>query len=293
MFPAKIEQYLRPHSIEEALEAIAGYAEGEAIFLAGGQSVMQAMKARMLRPRCIVDLQDIDELKGIEHDEEGLKIGAMTRYVDIAKAKTLEGAFSALHEATSHVGDRQVRNRGTIGGSLCWNYTSSCTPATVLALDGQINLLGPKGVGRSLAADDFLLGALETARAEDEILLSVSWFPPPRWTGSAYKKWGQIKDALPVVGICVKITLNDSGSCDTARIALTGLADGAQRALDGESNLIGSDGGDTAIENAMKAIAESTETHSDLSASAAYRKHLIRTLGVTVVKTAFERARQN
>ena len=88
MLPAKIEQYLRPHSIEEALEAIAGYAEGEAIFLAGGQSVMQAMKARMLRPRCIVDLQDIDELKGIEHDEEGLKIGAMTRYVDIAKAKT-------------------------------------------------------------------------------------------------------------------------------------------------------------------------------------------------------------
>jgi len=293
MFPAKIEKYLRPQSIEEALSAIAPYEEGEAIFLAGGQSAMQAMKARMLRPRCIIDLQDINELKGIEHNENGLTIGAMTRYIEIAKARTLQGPFSALHDAASHVGDRQVRNRGTIGGSLCWNYAASCTPAAVLALDGQLDLLDSRGSTRSLPADDFLLGALETARAEDEILLSVSWPPPPRRTGSAYKKWGQIKDALPVVGICVKVTLDGSGCCDAARIALTGLANGAQRAPDGETGLIGSDGQNVAIENAMEAIAESTETHSDLSASAAYRKQLIRTLGTKVAKTAFERARQN
>ncbi len=197
MFPATIEEYVRPRSVADALSAAARYDDGEAIFLAGGQSVMQAMKSRMMRPRCVIDLQDLADLKGIDRSNGGLSIGAMTRYVDVVEDETIDGAFAALRDAASRVGDRQVRNRGTIGGSLCWNYMAACTPAVVLALDGQLNLMASDGTKRTLAADDFLLGPLETARGDDEILISVSWPAPAPRSGSAYKKWGQVTDALP------------------------------------------------------------------------------------------------
>jgi len=116
MFPAIIENYCRPESIKEALAALGGYEAGEAIFIAGGQSLMQAIKARMVRPRCLIDLQAIAELKGIS-TTQGLRIGAMTRYVEIAGATEIPAAFAALRDAAQHVGDRQVRNRGTLGGS--------------------------------------------------------------------------------------------------------------------------------------------------------------------------------
>ena len=291
MFPARIQEYVRPRTVAEALAAVARYAAGEAIFLAGGQSAMQAIKSRMLRPQCIVDLQAIEELRGIKLADGALTIGAMTRYVELARNEQLRGAFAALRDAASHVGDRQVRNRGTIGGSVCWNYVAACTPTVVLALAGTLNLLAADGTKRSLIADDFLLGPLETARRDDEILLSVSWPAPAPRAGSAYKKWGLVTDALPVIGVAVLVTLDAGGKCSSARIALAGLADGAQRVPAGEAKLLGSQGDIAAIDSAMAAIAAQAETHSDMSADADYRKQLIRTIGREVAISAFARAR--
>ena len=291
MFPARIQEYVRPRTVAEALAAVARYDAGEAIFLAGGQSAMQAIKSRMLRPQCIVDLQSIAELKGVDRSNGTLTIGAMTRYVDIVRDERLSGAFAALRDAAARVGDRQVRNRGTIGGSLCWNYVAACTPTVVLALGGALNLLAADGTKRSLVADEFLLGPLETARRDDEILLSVSWPAPAPHSGSAYKKWGLVTDALPVIGVAVLATLNGAGLCSAARIALAGLADGAQRAKLGEAKLIGSSGDEASIDAAMGAIAEAADTHSDMSADADYRKQLIRTIGREVAFSAFARAR--
>ena len=291
MLPAKIEEYVRPQSVAEALDAITRFDEGDAIFLAGGQSAMQAIKSRMMRPQCVVDLQDIAELKGIRRDNGGLTIGAMTRYMEIVEDESLTGAFAALTDAAARVGDRMVRNRGTIGGSICWNYMASCMPAVVLGLGGTMNLTSAGGATRALAADDFLLGALETARAEDEILLSISWPKPAANSGSAYKKWGLVTDALPVVGVCVLVTLDGSGKCTAARMTLAGLADGGHRSAAGEAALTGSDGSEEAIASAMAAAAEAAETHADMSADADYRTQLIRTLGSDVAATAFARAR--
>ena len=291
MFPARIQEYVRPRTVAEALAAVARYEAGEAIFLAGGQSAMQAIKSRMLRPQCIVDLQAIEELRGIKLADGALTIGAMTRYVELARNEQLRGAFAALRDAASHVGDRQVRNRGTIGGSVCWNYVAACTPTVVLALAGTLNLLAADGTKRSLIADDFLLGPLETARRDDEILLSVSWPAPAPRAGSAYKKWGLVTDALPVIGVAVLVTLDAGGKCSSARIALAGLADGAQRVPAGEAKLLGSQGDIAAIDSAMAAIAAQAETHSDMSADADYRKQLIRTIGREVAISAFARAR--
>jgi carbon-monoxide dehydrogenase medium subunit len=293
MFPAKIDKYVRPQSVADALSALAGFEEGDAIFLAGGQSAMQAIKSRMLRPECIVDLQDIAELKGIDAGGAGLTIGAMTRYVEIARATNLASAFAALADAAAHVGDRQVRNRGTIGGSVCWNYMASCLPTVVLGTNGTMNLVAADGGKRSVAADDFFLGPLETARESNEILTSITWDAPAANSGSAYKKWGLVTDALPVVGVCVSVAVGADGNCSSARVSLSGLADGGQRAPAAEAGLIGSDGGADAIAQAMAAAAEAADTHSDMSADADYRRQLIRSLGCEVAATAFARARAN
>jgi carbon-monoxide dehydrogenase medium subunit len=287
MFPAHIEEYVRPVTVAEALAANARYEEGEAMFIAGGQSLMQAIKSRMARPRCLIDLQAIPTLKGIAFDA-GLRIGAMTRYVEIAGDARLDGAFAALRDAAGHVGDRQVRNRGTIGGSCCWNYVASCTPAVVLGLDGVMELTDASGARRSVPAGEFLIGPLETARRSDEMLEAVRFERPAARTGSAYRKWGLVKDALPVVGICVKVELDAGGTCTAARVALSGLAAGAQ--LASAEPLVGSRGDPEALARTFGAIAEAVDVQSDKWATDEYRKQLIRTLGAEVASTAFARA---
>jgi len=289
MFPAHIEEYVRPTTVADALAANARYEEGEAMFIAGGQSLMQAIKSRMARPRCLIDLQAIPALQGILFDD-GLHIGAMTRYVEIAGDERLNGAFAALRDAAGHVGDRQVRNRGTIGGSCCWNYVASCTPAVVLGLDGVMQLADASGARRAIPAGEFLIGPLETARRGDEMLEGVRFARPALRTGSAYRKWGLVKDSLPVVGICVKVELDASGICTAARIALSGLPAGAQLASSGVEQLVGSRGEHDALARAFSAIAESVDVQSDKWATDEYRKQLIRTLGADVASTAFARA---
>ena len=289
MFPAHIEEYVRPATIADALAASARYDEGDAMFIAGGQSLMQAIKSRMARPRCLIDLQAIEALKGIAFDG-GLRAGALTRYVEIADDARVRGAWAALRDAAAHVGDRQVRNRGTIGGSLCWNYVASCTPAVVLGLGGTMNLVAARGSRRAVPAGEFLIGPLETARQADEMLESVSFAAVPGRAGSAYRKWGLVKDALPVVGICVWVQLDGSGVCTAARVALSGLAAGAQLAPAGAQALVGSTGEEGAIARAMATIADSVEAQADKWASSEYRQQLIRTLGAEVAATAFARA---
>lgn len=289
MYPAVIEDYQRPRTLADAVAAVKRYDSGDAIFIAGGQSVMQAIKSRMVRPRCVVDLQDIVELKGVTLTPN-LRIGAMTRYVTIAEHSGIGPAYAALGDAAKHVGDRQVRNRGTIGGSVCWNYVASCLPATTLGLGGTMHLLSASGKTREVLADNFLIAPLETARADDEILTAIS-FPEAPWTGSAYKKWGLVTDALPVVGVCIKVTVDGAGKCTAARIALSGLSAGAQRAPAGEVLLVGSSGKEPSIDRALSAVVDSVECQSDQWAEASYRQQLIRTLGRDVATSAFARAR--
>src|SRR5260370_5003786 len=142
MFPAKIDSLSRPKTVEEGAAVMAWADEGNVLTIAGGMSLMQAIKARVVRPGAIVDLNDIGEIRGIKETESSVWIGAMTRYVELATSDVLKsGAFGALSDAASHVGDRQVRNRGTIGGSLCWNYVAACVPVATLALGAELELM--------------------------------------------------------------------------------------------------------------------------------------------------------
>ncbi|MFO1351074.1 MAG: FAD binding domain-containing protein [Gammaproteobacteria bacterium] len=291
MYPAPIDDYLRPRTVAEAVKAIGKYKAGEAFCIAGGQSLMQAIKSRLVAPKCLIDLQDIEELRGIAVNAKGVAIGAMTRYADIAADERLNGAYQALIDAASHVGDRQVRNRGTIGGSVCWNYIAACMPTVALGLGVTLKLVSGAGKARDIGADDFFKGPLETARRDKEILQTINLPKAPKRAGSMYQKWGLVSDALPVIGVCACVQLDAKGACSAARIAVGGLASGPKRAKAAEQALLGKKAGDAdAIAMAMSAAADEIDTQSDHWADGAYRKQLIRTLGAEVVASAFARA---
>ena len=290
MYPAIIEDYVRPTSVDEALKAAGKYEAGEAMFLAGGQSLMQAVKSRLVRPRCVIDLQALKELKGVSAGGGGIRIGAMTRYVEIMSDPNLKTAYGALADAAEHVGDRQVRNRGTIGGSLCWNYVAACMPAANLAVGSSMELLSATGKKRAVMVDDLIKGPLETARADVEVLLAVTLPAAPAKAGSAYKKWGVVTDALPVIGVAVYLELDGGGAIAKARLAVGGLATGPKRAKGAEAALAGKKAGDPGLAAALDKAASEIETQSDHWADSTYRKNLIRTLGADVLASAFARA---
>jgi carbon-monoxide dehydrogenase medium subunit len=287
MYPSVIDDYHRPGSVKEALAAIGGGEESS--FIAGGQSLMQALKARLVQPRALVDLQDVAELKGVRF-EGGVAIGAMTRYVELAAEARLAPAYAALIDAARHVGDRQVRNRGTIGGSVCWNYIAACMPAVALTLDATMKLASSSGE-RSVPAREFIGAPLETARRDDELLVSLQLPAPSRNAGSAYRKWSLLSDGLPVIGACVYVETDGSGSCTKARVGFGGLATGPKRSPAAEAKLVGCGPDDRdGIAQAMAAAAQELETQGDLWADPAYRSNLIRSLGTDMASTALRRA---
>jgi aerobic carbon-monoxide dehydrogenase medium subunit len=291
MYPATINTYVAPKTVQEALRALADQGDN-ALFVAGGQSLMQAIKSRLVSPNGLIDLQNVGELKGIAIGADGVRIGAMTRYREIACDTRLDGAYQALRDAATHVGDRQVRNRGTVGGSLCWNYLAACMPPTNIGLGASVELINIQGKRRSVRAEEFLRGPLETARADDELMLAVTLPAPPVHSGSAYKKWGLVTDALPVVGVCAYVETDARGHCKLARLAVGGLATGPRRAAAGEKALIGKPAGDRdGIAAAADATATATETQGDMWADPAYRKTLIGALAREVIASAFARAK--
>ncbi len=289
MYPAVIQDYHRPTSVQEAVTAIAD-GGSDAVFIAGGQSLMQALKARLVQPHALVDLQDVSELKGVKIDG-GVRIGAMTRYVELAAEERLAPAYGALIDAARHVGDRQVRNRGTIGGSVCWNYIAACMPAVALTLDATMNLVSGSGGQRSLPAREFIGAPLETARKDDELLVSLQLPAPPKNAGSAYRKWSLLSDGLPVIGACVYVETDGSGKCAKARVGFGGLASGPKRSPTAEAKLVGCGPDDAdGLAGAMAAAADELETQGDLWADPAYRSNLIRALGTEMAATALRRA---
>jgi len=196
MLPAAIADYHAPTTILGSLDLLSG--DDSTMFIAGGMSLMQAIKARLVRPSCLIDLQHVSEMKGISVDASGIRIGAMTRYRDIAASRALSGSHGALIDAAAHVGDRQVRNRGTIGGSLCWNYISACAPVAAITVGASIVLQSKSRGRRSMPVEDFLISPMETARQSDEIAVAVTLPSALPRAGSAYRKWGLVADALPV-----------------------------------------------------------------------------------------------
>jgi len=258
-------EYQRAKSVADAAAAL-GRSGGKA--LAGGQSLVGAMKLRLANPGTVVDLSGIAELKGIKKEGEALVIGALTTHAEVASSAVVKQAIPALAALAEGIGDRQVRNRGTIGGSIANNDPAADYPAAVLALNATV--LTNK---RKIAADDFFKGMYETALAADEIITAVS-FPVPK--KAAYVKFPNPASRFALVGVFVAQTATGM------RVAVTGAASHVHRSNALEAALAKSFTADAA--KGVKIPADALNT--DLHGSAEYRAHLVSVLAARAVTAA-------
>lgn len=243
----------RPATMAEAAKLAAAGAK----VLAGGQTLLAAMKLRLSNPEKLADLGGIADLAGIKREGNNLVIGAMARHAAVATSADVKAAIPGLADLAAHIGDRQVRTMGTLGGSVANNDPAACYPSAVLALGGTIHT-----TQRKIAADDFFTGMFATALNDDELITAIS-FPVPK--RAAYTKFKQPASRFALVGVFVAQT--DAG----VRVAVTGAASGVFRHKGLEDALTKSF---TAAAAAAVKI-DSANLNSDIHASAAYRANLI------------------
>jgi carbon-monoxide dehydrogenase medium subunit len=247
--------YHKPASVADAVKLLA--ADGEAKAVAGGQTLIPTLKQRLARPSSLVDLSAIRDLAGISVGGGKVTIGAMTKHVDVASSAEVKKALPALAALADGIGDPQVRNRGTIGGSIANNDPAADYPAACLALGATI-----KTNSREIAADDFFKGMFETALKPGELIVSVS-FPVPE--KAAYMKFGQPASRYALVGVFVA-----KGSAG-ARVAVTGAGPAVFRWKEAEAALSKS----WAVASVENLKASASGLNSDIHAGADYRAHLI------------------
>ncbi|NDP43105.1 MAG: xanthine dehydrogenase family protein subunit M [Aromatoleum sp.] len=249
-------------------EAAAALAKSGGKALAGGQSLIGAMKLRLAQPGTLVDLSGIAELKGIKKEGDAIVIGAMTRHADVAASAVVKAALPALAALAEGIGDRQVRNMGTLGGSLANNDPAACYPAAVLALGATVHTNK-----RKIGADEFFRGMFETALADDELITAVS-FPIPE--KAAYVKFKNPASRFALVGVFVAKTSRG------VRVAVTGAASAVFRAKALEDAL-----GKSFTADAAKSVKMSaTGMNADLHGSPEYRAHLISVVAARAVAAA-------
>lgn len=253
------------HKADSLANAAALLAQSGGKPLAGGQSLVAAMKMRLAVPGTLVDLSGVPELQGIRREGDAVVIGAMTRHAEVAASDVVKGAIPALAALAEGLGDRQVRNMGTIGGSLANNDPAACYPAAVLGLAATINTNK-----RKIAADEFFKGMYETALADGEIITSVS-FPIPK--KAAYVKFPQPASRFALVGVFVAQTAGG------VRVAVTGAASSVFRAKTIEDALTKNFTADAA----KAAKVDAAGLNSDLHGSPAYRAHLVSVLAARAV----------
>ncbi len=281
-------EYQRAGSVEEAVAQLQSHG-GEAKLLAGGHSLIPTMKLRLNAPTMLVDLGGISGLDGIEASGNQVHIGAMATHRSVEMSDIVKQHCPAVAETASGIGDPQVRNKGTIGGSLAHADPAADYPAIVLALNATITVHGPGGE-RSITADDFFTGMFDTALDDAEIITRVSFPAGSSSSGTAYAKFPNPASRFAVVGVAAHITM-DGGRCVDARIGITGAAPCAFRATAMEDALKGTSLDGESIAAACQHKPDEDDMLSDLSGSAAYRAHLCGVMARRAIMAAAKQAR--
>lgn len=273
MIPASFD-YIRAGTVDEAVDALKEHGD-EAKLLAGGHSLLPLMKLRLAAPEVLIDLGRIDAIKGVSETDDGrLAIGAMTTHQEVIDDDLVRQHCGVLADVTAHVGDAQVRHRGTIGGSLAHGDAASDLPATLLALDGSLVVQGPDG-RREVAASDLFVDYLTTSLADDEVVVEVRVPKLDDSWGWRYEKFSRVAQAWAIVG-SLGLVKRSNGTIEQARVGLTNMGTVPVRATAVEQALAGS-GADT-IAQAAEQAAEGTSAPSDLNATTEFREHLARVL---------------
>jgi aerobic carbon-monoxide dehydrogenase medium subunit len=298
-------------SVDEAIALLQQYGD-DAKLLAGGHSLLPTMKLRLAQPAHLIDLGKISELSYIRDDGDAIAVGAMTRYVDIERSDLIKQHFALLPEGVDLIGDQQVRNWGTIGGSIAHSDPAADTPGMVLALKADIVAKGPNGV-RTIKADDFFMDLMQTALQPDEIITEIRFPKLPAHSGSAYTKLANRASHYAVVG-CAAVMTFDDDTCTAASVVITGAsvkpsrAHAVEAALVGKKREGGTEGGiagllhrvgdaigghkldEDAIADAASVAADGLELVSDIHGSKEYRSEMCAVLARRAITAAVERA---
>jgi carbon-monoxide dehydrogenase medium subunit len=270
VIPAPFD-YEAPESLEEAVRMLHENGE-DAKLIAGGHSLVPLMKLRLAAPTLLVDLRRVPGLHGIQRENGSWRLGAMTRHADVQDAPEL----GIASKAAGLIADQQVRNRGTIGGSLAHGDPASDMPAVLLALEGEVSAQGPNGL-RTIAAADLFQDYLTTSLAHDEVITEVRLPATDDW-GYGYEKFTRRAEDWAMVGVCALVKRAGDGSCEDVRIGLTHMASTPLRATAAEEALRGQALDSASIGAAAEQAAEGTDPPGDLNATPEYKRHLARVL---------------
>jgi CO/xanthine dehydrogenase FAD-binding subunit len=266
--------YILARSIEEAVQSL-DKGGGEAVIIAGGQTLMPLLAMRLARPATVIDINGITALSGIEAGEHEVVIKACTRQAMALASPLVQTHLPLLAKAIARVGHQQTRNRGTVGGSLAHADPASEIPLAALAMDARISLRSVAGV-RQVALTDYFLGPMMTARADDELMLSVHFSRQPSQAriGTGFHEVSERRGDFAVVAAAAQVQLDANGVCTTAALAVGGV-DGVPRRISGlEAQLLGSRIDQDSIRATLPEIANAITPGDDQHASAAYRRRV-------------------
>ena len=289
MYPSEFE-YHRAASVKEALGLIQQYGD-EAKLLSGGHSLLPILKLRLAQPRHLVDIARIAELGQIAEQGGKISVGAAVRHHQVHTSDLLRNKLGLLAECAGNIGDVQVRNRGTIGGSLAHSDPAADYPAAVLALEGEVRLESAAGA-RTVKAEDFFIDLMTTAIKPGEILTAVSFAPLPAGAGFAYFKHRQPASGFAIVGVAACLTLDKSGKCQGAHVGMTGLGAKAFRAKAVENALNGKAPDAKVLAEAAAYAADGIDPLSDIHASADFRAELARVYTRRALESAVARVKR-
>lgn len=289
MYPAQFD-YHTPATVREAISLLSRLKD-DARLLAGGHSLLPMMKLRLAQPKHLVDLRKVPGLSGLKEEGGAIVIGALTTHYAVETSSLLKQKCSILPETAAGIGDPQVRNLGTIGGSLAHADPAADYPGAVIALGAELVAEGPQG-RRTIKADDFFKGLLTTALQPDEILVEVripSW---PAGTGMSYLKFPHPASRFAIVGVAAVVTVDAKGSCSKAGVGVTGAGTKAVRAKGVEAALVGKSLDAATLQAAAEKAADGVDVQADLQGSVEYKTHLLKVFARRALEAAAGRARK-
>jgi carbon-monoxide dehydrogenase medium subunit len=288
MIPPQFD-YVRPPDLRSALQVLSDR-EGDAKLLSGGYSLLPLLKLRLAQPELLVDLRDVAGLDGIGETDDYLRIGSRATHRRIHEYSGIASTYPLLHDTAGGIGDPQVRNWGTIGGSCAHADPSSDWPAVLLATNATIVCRSASGE-RLIAARDFFVDTFQTAIEPTEVLTEVRIPRPVKGSGGAYQKLERRAGDFATVGVAVQLRLGSDGRVADVGIGLTAVAETPFAATDAEAAFIGSDGGTAATSAAAAAAAAQSRPADDSHGPATYKRAMVAEMTGRALRLALARAR--
>jgi CO/xanthine dehydrogenase FAD-binding subunit len=288
MKPAPFK-YVAARSLDHALALKSEYAD-DARFLAGGQSLVPTMNFRLSQPTAVIDVNPLVECAGIARTSDGaVRIGALTRYRMLERDALVQSDLPLIREALPHIAHPQIRNRGTIGGSLAHADPASELPCIALTLGARMKARSVRGE-RWIEADDFFLGILTTALESDEMLVEVEFPAPPPNSGCCFMEVSRRRGDFALAGIAARVTLRGDGTCADARLGFCGVGETPVRAREAERSLAGSRLSEADVAQAVAIARREIDPPGSIHASQEFQRHLAGVLTQRALRIATERA---